>query len=912
MDALEQLRTSLADRYVIDREIGQGGMATVYLARDVRHQRPVALKVLKAELGAILGVERFLAEITVTANLQHPNLLPLFDSGEADGLLFYVMPFVEGESLRATLDREKQLPVDEAVHIAVAIASALDYAHKHGVIHRDLKPENILMQSGQPMVADFGIALAVSNAGGNRITQTGLSLGTPQYMSPEQATGDRVIDGRSDIYSLAAMTYEMLTGEPPHAGNTAQAVIARVLTEKPRSVRSARSAVPEQVEWAIERGLAKLPADRWSSAHEFANALQGRGAHQAPTGATGVWSTGNSTIGVRTVGGWRSRIAIPLAVVAVAAVALAAWSLARSAPDAPVIRYAMAFPAAHAPASDRIFAISPDGANIAYFGPAEAGTQLYIKSRDHADAAPLVGTAGATTFTFSPDGQWIAFIGQNGQLKKIPVSGGAAITMADSASPPRGVTWLADGSLVYVLSGGRELRRKGDVGDLPTTIWKADSGGAQMPAAMPGADGLVFMRCIPANCTGASDLWALDLTSGKSTRLLPGVTRAVYIKTGHLLYVRGDGAMLAVPFNPKSLTMQGSSVPVRDSVANGIGGPMFSVTDNGTLLVRSGAAGSLVPTYQMVWVDRDGRETSLDSSWTPRMTVYGGNVGWQLSPDGSRLAIGLNTEAGDQVWVRQLPHGPLSRVSFDSTRNFRPRWYRDGKSIMFVSIRGAIATLYKRPADGTGKDEVAVSTLHLAPPGLYEGMWSPDGVWLLIRAGGAQNLIGARDISGFRPGVDTTLQPLVASPTFDESAIALSPDGRWLAYESTETGHTEVFIRPFPNTDGGKWQVSTDGGRAPLWNRNGHELFFVNGSRDMSVVTVGQGTTPDLGARVKLFHLLDDYYLENQENYTPFDISPDGKRFIMARRVRAVGAQASPLVVAENWFGELRRRLQKP
>src|SRR5881398_2722819 len=252
-------------------------MATVYLARDVRHERDVALKVLNPELGAVLGVDRFLSEIKVTANLQHPNLLPLFDSGEADGLLFYVMPYVEGESLRARIAREKQLPVDEAIRIATAVANALDYAHRHGVIHRDLKPENILLQEGQPLVADFGIALAVSNAGGNRITQTGLSLGTPNYMSPEQATGDPTIDARSDIYSLGAMTYEMLTGEPPHTGNTSQAVIARMLTEKPRPIRTTRSAVPEYVEATVQRALEKLPADRFSSAREYAEGLRGRG-----------------------------------------------------------------------------------------------------------------------------------------------------------------------------------------------------------------------------------------------------------------------------------------------------------------------------------------------------------------------------------------------------------------------------------------------------------------------------------------------------------------------------------------------------------------------------------------------------------------------------------------------------------
>src|SRR6185436_2778641 len=272
----DQLQHRLADRYALDREIGRGGMATVYLARDLKHTRNVALKVLDPELGAVLGAERFLSEIRVTAGLQHPNLLPLFDSGEAGGLLFYVMPFVEGESLRHRLEREKQLPVDDAVRIAVAVANALDYAHQHGVIHRDLKPENILLQHGEPVVADFGIALAVSNAGGARITQTGLSLGTPQYMSPEQATGDRVIDGRSDIYSLAAMVYEMLSGDPPHTASTAQAIVAKLLTEPPRDVRASRPSVPEHVGAAIDRGLEKLPADRWATAREFSQALQGR------------------------------------------------------------------------------------------------------------------------------------------------------------------------------------------------------------------------------------------------------------------------------------------------------------------------------------------------------------------------------------------------------------------------------------------------------------------------------------------------------------------------------------------------------------------------------------------------------------------------------------------------------------
>ena len=267
---LQRLTAALADRYRIERELGQGGMATVYLAHDIKHDRQVAIKVLKPELGAILGAERFLAEIKVTANLQHPNLLPLFDSGAADGLLYYVMPYIEGETLRTRLDRERQLPVDETLRLIGLMAGALDYAHARGVVHRDLKPENILLQAGQPVVADFGIALAVAQAGGARVTETGLSLGTPHYMSPEQASGDREIGARSDQYSLGAVAYEMLTGEPPHTGATAQAIISRLMTETPRPVRATRPTVPATVDAAIRRALAKTPADRFASCGEFA------------------------------------------------------------------------------------------------------------------------------------------------------------------------------------------------------------------------------------------------------------------------------------------------------------------------------------------------------------------------------------------------------------------------------------------------------------------------------------------------------------------------------------------------------------------------------------------------------------------------------------------------------------------
>jgi eukaryotic-like serine/threonine-protein kinase len=331
--------------------------------------------------------------------------------------------------------------------------------------------------------------------------------------------------------------------------------------------------------------------------------------------------------------------------------------------------------------------------------------------------------------------------------------------------------------------------------------------------------------------------------------------------------------------------------------------PLFAIGDDGTFVYRTGTVGLLRAGWQMVWVDREGRQTVVDTSWTFRNVVFGANAGWALSPDGSRLAIGLATEAGDNIWVKQLPTGPLVRVTFDSAAEYRPRWMPDGRTLLFSSNRAQVG-LYRRPADGTGADERVLSGE------VHEGQVTGDGQWLVARGGGNVNQAGGRDIGALRLGVDTALAPLVATQ-YDESDIALSPDGRWLAYVSDETGRPEVFLRPFPNVSDAKYQVSTRGGVAPLWSRDGRELFYVTATREMTVVPVAAraGPAPALGEARTLFVLGEDIYLTAREYYTPFDITPDGRRFIMARRLKNPAQGATRLLITLNWFGELERQL---
>ena len=456
-DAVARLNAALEGRYTIERELGEGGMATVYLADDLKHERKVALKVLKPELAALVGAERFLAEIKTTANLQHPHILALFDSGEADGFVFYVMPYIEGESLRDKLDREKQLGVKDSVAITQKVADALDYAHERGVVHRDIKPDNILLsERGEPLVADFGIALAVAQAGAGRITETGLSLGTPHYMSPEQATGDRDVDPRSDVYALGCVLYEMLAGEPPFSASTAQAVLVRILTSDAPSITSVRRTVAPHVAAALAQALEKLPADRFANAAEFATALADESfTYQTRPRATVATPTVEVAAATVPEPPGRAWLRDPRSLVATVAIALAAWGwLSRPPAPEPGVPTRAAVTGINniTVGGGWKLAISPDGRSILKVEQ----DAFHIRPANDPEWRQLPNTEGGRNPTFSPDGLSVASqmgAGDNG-ISKVSISGGPALPVTTSGSSPH---WGLDETIVYD-DGGRPYR----------------------------------------------------------------------------------------------------------------------------------------------------------------------------------------------------------------------------------------------------------------------------------------------------------------------------------------------------------------------------------------------------------------------------------------------------------------------
>ena len=868
------LVTALADRYRIERELGAGGMATVYLAEDLKHHRKVAVKVLRPELAAVIGAERFLVEIRTTANLQHPHILPLHDSGEADSFLYYVMPFVEGESLRDRLTREKQLPIADAVRIACEVASALDYAHRHGVIHRDIKPENVLLHDGQALVADFGIALAASKAGGTRMTETGMSLGTPHYMSPEQAMGEREITARSDVYALGAVTYEMLAGDPPFTGSTAQAIVAKVMTDEPASLRRHRKAIPEQVEDAVLTALEKLPADRFGSAAEFADALGGR---------TTSRRTATSSRKAPTALPPYRLTALLLALLV--AIGLAAWGWLRPSPPAQYpSKLAILSPGlggSGAQALQRQLTFTPDGSAVVYVVVGSDGVnRLMHQPLDASAPTVITGSDGLAAPIVSPDGKWVLGTWVGRGPFRLPLEGGSPTALPGEIATgyadwdKNGTLWLGAGSYaeggVMQLAGNDSLAHR----------FGPESEDLELEQILPSGKALMLKK---AGGSVTGQIVLVDLKSGKVKVLIDRPTLDVRYTAGYLLSIGPDGVLQATGYNERS-----ERVAVEAPVTIGTG---VSITGNGFAqfaVARNGTV-AYIPEEprKLVFFDRSGAvRHPIEAGHSYHAPMF--------SPDGRRLATDFISADGRDVWILSLDQGILTRATFDRNGH-DATWTPDGRFITYSSVRGTGLAIFRvRPGSATPAESLfASSSLG------YTGLWLPDSRRLLTVTLGLSPGSG-QDLAMLENGGHGPLTPLVASK-FNESYPSISPDGKWVAFVSDQSGQQEVYVRPLEG-DGDQVQVSLAGGGEPVWAKHSQELFYrTGGGTEPALVVAGFRTAPqfEILSRQQLFSMAD---IVGTNPHTNYDVSPDGRTFAMVQ-----ASPATRIMIIQNLPGLVQR-----
>jgi Tol biopolymer transport system component len=839
-DPQQRLTDALRDRYRIERELGQGGMATVYLAHDVRHDRQVAIKVVHSDLAATLGPERFLTEIKTTARLQHPHILPLLDSGEADGILYYVMPYVAGESLRDRLARETQLPLDDAVRIAREVADALGHAHAHGIVHRDIKPENILLQEGHALVADFGIALAVTAAGGPRMTQTGLSLGTPSYMSPEQAMGEKSLDARADIYAVGAVTYEMLTGEPPFTGATVQAIVAKVLNAEPERPTMLRRSVPPNVEEAVLRALAKVPADRWAKAGDFAAAL---GTAQ-PTGTVReTMVRGAAASAPRGA----SRVLVgALGLLAAGGVATAAWLATRPTPVAVPGRFDIGLPDSVElfAGGGRKLALDRDGRQLVVVGQRGSRAGLYLRRLEDTEATLVRGSetegrSGNVDVSFSPDGQSLLYNGPEGVLR-IPVTGGRAELLAPDGSTAH---W-GDGNVV-IFERSASLWRTSSDGREPVRVLAPDTASGRFAVrwqrVLPGGThAVVTLTTSGDGRPNRQELAVVSLADGEVTPL--GVVGSdAHYASGYLIFARQGNLIYAVPFSLRSRRVTGEPQRLFDGVWVGSGGAAgIAVAGNGTMAFQEELA---MGGHRIAAVSREGRVR-----WIPiPATQY---VVPRVSPDGRLLLVeesqGRATPSAPILLV-DLASGAIQRLTAES-EGMHGEWSRDGKRVLFLSWSDSRRRIISRAWDRSTPDSIV---LHDSTRNLFEFEPGPARGWTAIR-GTSDG--GGRDIFLTRTDAMAEIRPFLNSPAMERHPT-ISPDGRWIAYTSDESGVSEIYLQPIPGP-GPRVQVSVNGGVEPLWAPRGTTLYYRSLSAQMMQITLAG----DPLAVVRRDSLFEDVY----------------------------------------------------
>jgi Tol biopolymer transport system component len=871
--------------YEVLAQIGAGGMGEVYQARDTKLGRDVAIKVLpEAFAHDPERLFRFQREAKMLASLNHPNIATIHGLEHSDGVQYLVMELVPGDTLQQRVKRDGAVPVEEALAIAKQIAEALEAAHEKGIIHRDLKPANVkVTPEGKVKVLDFGLAKAFAGDATNEdignsptlsmaATMQGVILGTAAYMSPEQAKG-KPVDKRTDIWAFGAVLYELLTGKPAFHGEDVGDILAAVVMKEP-AFDALPAKMPLSIRTLLSRCLRKDKRQRLADATGLRIEIEDAISAPKDSGATQAAPTSMSKLL------WA--VAAALAIIAV----VTSWALWRATRpvERPLVRFDVDLGpdvSLRSPAgADAI--LSPDGTRMVYVSQG----RLFTRRLDQPDTTEIAGTQGAYAPFFSLDGQWVAFF-SSGKLKKISVDGGSAITLCD-ASDGMGGSWGEDGNLIAGLRPAGGLSRIPSAGGPPMPVTDIHSGEYthRWPQILPGGKAVLFT----SNTTGAFDtanIEVMSLADHSRKTLVRGGTYGRYLPSGHLIYIN-RGTLFAAPFDLDRLRVRGTPVPVLDQIgySGANGSAQFNFSQTGTLIYRNGGAGGGLLTAQ--WLDAAGKTQPLltkpDSYSRP-----------SLSPDGSRLALSTT-----DIWVYEWQRDTMTRLTFGPATSTYPIWSPDGRYILYQAPGGIFWTR----SDGSGKPQPLTQSKNLQLP------WSftPDGKRLAFYE---FNPEASRDIwtvavendgTGLRAGKP---EPFLQTP-FDQRHPSFSPDGRWLAYASNESGSYQVYVRAFPDK-GGKWQISNGGGVYPVWSRNGHDLFFR--TEDSQIMVAGYTVNGESFVADKP-RVWSEKKIANVGLQANYDLAPDGKRIVALMRVETAEGQKAQnhVIFLENFFDEVRRR----
>jgi serine/threonine protein kinase/Tol biopolymer transport system component len=877
--------------YEVTGAIGAGGMGEVYRATDTKLGREVAIKALPGTLASDSDrLARFDREARLLAALNHPNIAVIYGLEEHDGTQCIAMELIEGETLEDKL-KAGPLPVEDALQIALQITLGLEAAHEKGVVHRDLKPANVMITAkGQVKVLDFGLAkaftedadeagLGKSPALSLAMTQQGIILGTAGYMSPEQASG-QATDQRADVWAFGVVLFEMLSGLPLFKGESVPHILADILKTEPDWNKLPKNLHP-RLKLMLERCLAKKPRNRY---HAIADARIDIEAVMSDSDAS--WPQSGSSR-VASVSSGLPKVAAAVVVTAVVA-ALAGWWFWPRAEPAVQNRFDYDLPDGHVLTSGdrRFLTVSPDGRSFAY--NTEDG--IYVRPMGELEARLVLQATQDDLLspTFSPNGQWIAFQERNGPLRRVSITGGQPVVIADLQSNTSGLSWAADGMLYFGQPNG--LYRVSATGGTPeqivedptTDTWSSE------PQLLPDGDSLLYTHSTANWDTG--QIVVESLSTGNRQVLIEGGSDGRYLPTGHLLYSIGNG-LFAVAFDLETWTVSGGAVPLLQGVmrapTGNTGTTNYGVARDGTLVYLVGT--STEPQRTLVWVDRSGRETAVSAP--PRAYTYP-----RLSPDGTRLALDVRDQELD-IWLWDLAREQLSRFTFSPDQDEFPVWSPDGRQLVFSSAGGIIGTaggsrVSRQAADGTGRPEVIAEK----DTQLYSASYHPDGTGIFVRSG-----LNSNDAIGLIRLDDENREELLIDSSFDELNPEISPDGRWLAYTSNESGTFEIYVRPFPDIDGGRWQVSSGGGRFPAWARDGQELFYRNGAALMAVTVE---TEPNFSSGNPMLLFEGDYF--DGVGGRTYEVSIDGERFLMIKDMINASSTAQ-IIIVQKWLDEVAR-----